>query len=267
MDTSQRYDALLTRISELGSVLVAYSGGVDSTLLAVAAHAVLGDDCAAALATSDISPASEVEGARMLARHLGLRLIEVETNELVDPAFRENSPDRCYHCKYELFGLLGNVADAHGLTTVADGSNADDLTDYRPGRRAAAEFGVVSPLADTGFTKSDIREVAHLLDLPNWDKPSMACLASRFPYGEPITEERLAMVASAEDKLRELGLRQFRVRAHSDVARLEVDAPEMEHAWEMRHSVARAIRAAGFAYVAQDLEGYRTGRLNETLDA
>jgi uncharacterized protein len=265
LDISDRYSTLLARLGELESVLVAYSGGVDSTLLAVAAHAVLGDACAAALATSDTCPTSEIVAARSLASHLGLTLVEIETNELVDPAFRENTPDRCYHCKFELFGLLRDVADSHGFVSIADGSNADDLSDYRPGSRAAAEFGVVSPLAETGFSKSDIREIARLLDLPNWDKPSMACLASRFPYGEPITEKRLAMVASAEDVLRELGLRQFRVRAHGNVARLEVAPAEMDFAWRMRDSVANAIRAAGFAYVTQDLEGYRTGALNETL--
>ena len=245
--------------------MVAYSGGVDSTLLAVAAHAVLGEKCVAALATSDTYPESEILQARQLAHELGLRLLEVETSELVDPAFRENSPERCYHCKSELFALLVRVADVEGLAHVADGSNADDLADHRPGQRAAAEYGVVSPLQETGLTKADIRELAHTLGLPNWDRPSMACLASRFPYGEAITEERLAMVATAEKALRALGLRQFRVRAHGNVGRVEVDPLEMERAWAMRASITEAIKNAGFAYVAQDLEGYRTGSLNETL--
>ncbi len=266
MGSEEKYEALLERVADLESVLVAYSGGVDSTLLAVSALSVLGSRCHAALAISDTYPESEVVHARALAKELGLRLLEVETHELIDSQFRANGPDRCYHCKAELFGLMRTIADARGLRHVADGSNMDDLADHRPGARAAQEIGVVSPLRDAGFTKQDIRDVAAMLGLPNWDRPSMACLASRFPYGEPITEERLARVAAAEDSLRNLGLRQFRVRAHGDVARLEVDPVEMQSVWEMRDSVGWAMKAAGFTFVAQDLEGYRTGSLNEALD-
>ena len=267
VDPIQKYDALLERMGELESALIAYSGGIDSTLLALAAHVVLGHRCLAVLAISDTYPDCEVESARRIAHDLGLRLHEVETHELVDPAFRANAPDRCYHCKLELFGLLRTIADTKGLAHVADGSNLDDLDDHRPGNQAAAEVGIVSPLQDVGMTKSDIREIAAMLGLPNWDKPSMACLASRFPYGEEITEERLRQVASAEDSLRAMGLVQFRVRAHGDVARLEVEPEEMERAWEMRDGVSSAIKGAGFTFVAQDLEGYRTGRLNEAIPA
>ena len=260
-----RYERLKTRLAGLGSVLVAYSGGVDSTLLAVTATLILGERAVCVLARSDTYPDSEAAHARAVADELGLSVLEVETNELVDPAFRANGPDRCYHCKSELFSLLRTVADTRGMRHIADGSNVDDLGDHRPGRQAAAEFGVVSPLIDAGLRKSDIRILACELGLPNWDRPSMACLASRFPYGEPIDEDRLTLVARAEDGLRALGLLQFRVRAHGPVARLEVAREEQDKAWAMREVVSAAIRGAGFAYVAQDLDGYRSGSLNETL--
>jgi len=189
----------------------------------------------------------------------------VETYELADPSFAANTSDRCYHCKIELFGLLSRIAEVEGLDHVADGSNVDDLSDHRPGRRAAAELNVVSPLAEVGMTKSDIRELACELGLPNWDKPSMACLASRFPYGERITDEGLARVANAEMALKALGLGQFRVRAHGPVARIEVAPETLDDAWSRRHEVARVVRDAGFAYASLDLEGYRTGSMNELL--
>jgi len=267
VDFIQKYDALLERLAEYDSVLVAYSGGVDSTLLAVAAHVVHGHRCLAVLASSDTYPTHEVECASTLASELGLRLLQVETHELVDPKFRRNDIDRCYHCKSELFSLLRTVADHRGLSHVMDGSNLDDLADFRPGTRAAKEYGVLSPMADVGLTKDDIRKIASALGLPNWDKPSMACLASRFPYGEEITEGKLNRVATAEYAIRELGFRQLRVRAHSDLARLEIGSDELERAWELRAEIASAIKSAGFAFAALDLEGYRSGSLNETLSS
>jgi uncharacterized protein len=265
--SAEKYDALLKRLESLESVLVAYSGGVDSTLLAFGAHAVLGDRCCAVLASSGTYPESEVELARELASGLGFRLLEVETSELADPAFTANTSDRCYHCKIELFGLLKRVAEVEGMAFVADGNNADDLSDYRPGRRAAEELGVISPLADVGLTKTEVRELALELGLPNWNKPSMACLASRFPYGERITDENLARVSAAETALRAMGIRQFRVRAHGPVARVEIEPRELESAWRRRDEIARAVRGAGFAYAALDLDGYRTGSMNEVLSA
>ncbi len=265
MPSAEKYDALLDRLDALESVLVAYSGGVDSTLLAFAAHAVLGDRCRAVLASSDTYPESEAAAARDLAGRLGFHLLEVETYELADPSFAANTADRCYHCKIELFGLLKRVADVEGLAYVADGSNVDDLRDHRPGRHAAAELGVVSPLADAGLTKAEIRELARELGLPNWDKPSMACLASRFPYGERITDDGLTRVAAAEEGLRALGLSQFRVRAHGPVARVEVAPDELDAVWSQRERIARLVRDAGFAYASLDLEGYRTGSMNEVL--
>ncbi len=267
LSAQRKYDALLARLTQLGSVLVAFSGGVDSTLLAVAAREALGDRSLCVLAVSETYPHSEVVAARETAAQLGLDLIEVETAELNDPTFAANPTDRCYYCKQELFGLLAGVAAARGLSFVADGNNADDASDHRPGHRAAVELGVVSPLQDVGFTKVDIRSISRELGLSTADKPSMACLASRFPYGTEIDRPGLARVGAAEDAVRALGLRQFRVRSHGDVARLEVEPGEMDRAWELRRALSTAIKSAGFAYAAIDLDGYRTGSLNETLAA
>ncbi|MDO9557752.1 MAG: ATP-dependent sacrificial sulfur transferase LarE [Coriobacteriia bacterium] len=262
---TRKYDHLRNRIQNLGSALVAYSGGVDSTLLAFITHVVLGERCLAVLAISDMHIDNEIEDARQTARELGLHLHEVDTHELTDPRFRMNPVDRCYYCKSEMFGLLRTVASARGIKWVLDGSNADDASDHRPGGRAAREYGVVSPLLEVGLHKDEIRSLSHELGLPNWNKPSMACLATRFPYGTPITEEGIARVGVAEKGIRDLGIRQFRVRAHGDVARVEVEPEEMQRAWELRDAVSAAIKTAGFTFAAQDLEGYRTGSMNDAL--
>jgi len=264
---SLKYDRLRNRIKNLGSALVAYSGGVDSTLLAFTSTVVLGDGCLAVLAISDVHPQREIDDARATAAELSLKLIEVETYELTDPRFSANPADRCYYCKAEMFSLLRHVADARGIKWVLDGTNADDASDHRPGRRAAREYGVVSPLLEVGLHKAEVRELSQQLGLPTWDRPSAACLASRFPYGTPITDEALGRVARAEESLRSLGIRQFRVRAHGDVARLEVEPEEMDRAWELRDQVTAAVKAAGFMFVAQDLEGFRSGSMNAMLGA
>ncbi len=262
---ARKYDSLRNRLANLGSALVAYSGGVDSTLVAFAAHAVLGDNCLAVLATSDVHTANEVADARETAKRLGFRLHEVDTYELSDPRFLLNTPDRCYYCKSEMFGLFRTVAHARGIKWVLDGTNADDVSDHRPGRKAAVEYGVVSPLLEVGLHKDEIRELSQMLELPTWDKPSMACLISRFPYGNAITDEGLNRIRHAEADLRDLGLRQFRLRSHGDVGRLEVEPAEMQIAWDLREKIAAAIKGAGFTYASQDLEGYRSGSMNDVL--
>jgi uncharacterized protein len=258
---------LLSQLSSLPSLLIALSGGADSAYLAWAAHQALGPR---ALSVTAISPSFSSHDRSQLesfVAHTGIRHEFVETRELQNPSYRANAGDRCYFCKDELFSVLDALARERGIAAIAYGVNADDTLDFRPGHRAASEHQVLSPLLDAGLRKADIRELSRRAGLPTWDRPASACLASRIPYGTEVTPERLGLIERGEAALRELGFRQFRVRLHDTLARVEIAPEELPRALssEMARAISSRLKSAGFLFVTLDLEGYRQGSLNEAL--
>ena len=263
---AQRLRDLEEIVVPYGSALVAFSGGVDSSLaLAICARALPRERVLAVTSNNETYLPSELDLAREFADSLGVEHLIVNTRELDDPNYASNPANRCYFCKSTLYSDLRRIAGERGYACVVDGANADDEGDYRPGRRAAKELEVVSPLSIAGMGKVEVRELARHLGLPSWDKPALACLSSRFPYGQEITPEKLAQVARAEEFLREKGFLQVRVRHHGEIARLEVGPEEMERAFALRGEISAELKEAGFLYVALDLAGYESGSLNAAL--
>lgn len=264
-----RFRTLVRSLESMGRVVVAYSGGVDSVFLLRVAKAVLGDNAVGVLGISESLDRHELDKAQEVAREMGVEIETLETREYDNPLYRQNDASRCYHCKTELFGNVKRFAEERGIPYVLDGSNSDDAGDYRPGFRARNEQGVRSPLLEAGLDKESIRRFSRALGLPTWDKPAAPCLASRIPYGQEVSHEKLREVEAAEKALRDLGFRVVRVRHHGEVARVEVPSGDLGRILEpgVRAAVSEAVKRAGFHFATVDLEGFRSGSLNEVLNA
>ena len=268
MTATDKLAILKEQLGSLDQLIIAFSGGVDSTFLLTVAKEVLGERVLAVTVQSAAFPQREFHSAIDFAQSLSVRHQLVAADELAIPGFADNPPNRCYLCKKEIFTKISALASREGIRFIADGSNLDDLQDYRPGRLALSELGIISPLRDAGMSKDDIRQLSRMMALPTWDKPAFACLSSRFPYGETITRQKLAMVEAAEDYLLQLGFQQLRVRIHGQMARIEV-APAERHRFfdeNLMDQIAAYFKSLGFAYTSLDLQGYRMGSLNESID-
>lgn len=260
-----KYEAITNQLAQLGQVAVAYSGGVDSaTLLKICANS-LGDNCIALIGVSPSIPKYELEEAVNLAKVIGVHCESVQTSEMEDPDYLENSPQRCFHCRINSFKDLQEQAYNMGYNYLLDGANADDDGDYRPGRQAAKNLEVLSPLHHAGITKKEVRLLAKALELPVWDKPASACLASRIPYGTSITAERLGKIATAELALKQMGFGNIRVRHYDDLARIEIESSQLEEAIHQRQAISDALKQIGYTYITLDLEGLRSGSMNLTI--